>query len=563
LGLVKVADTREPGTVSAGGDPDTLVHSDDGATLEWYAIPEYATYQTFTATVLGLDNEAPTVGAVAGCPQVIATHPFDFGVTANDANNDPLTYQWDNGFNTPGVYDDGTTSVGTISFTYPTPGNYTVGVQVSDGVAPPVVSPDPLEIAVLPDGVFVDADNTGTQNGSWTNPWTTIIAGITNSTPGSYIYVEPAAANYVPPALQSGRTVLGFDRSCMGQRPTINITTPVTLANGINTIALENLIFNYAVNSGGTPDLVRLQNTSGVSFKNCKFTGFSAIAPPPDNASRYVSLSNVDNVTVQGCEFVNIEHRLPANAHRSAQIWTVSDGSDNVAFQQNEWHHIGWPNIGPDNYWSVQNLVSFQYGNTGPGPLNPTFRNNLVYDIYDNTPSVSGNQNYITTVFFGNSTNFTLANNTWDDVDPLNGNSATPGVAQAMYGAAFSGTTTIKNNIYRGGTYYVGSPIYSWNAGFWMDGPGVTTPATYSCVYWGNPAPPPFPTAQVDDYLNLCTAGVGCITQEMLIDPNFDLAPGPNFYRPQASQVLTGGEGGTQMGAFGGPLGNWTPPSQQ
>lgn len=51
-GLVKVTDSRNPGTSTVGGEPDTLVHTSDGIILEWSNINEFATYQTFPATVV-------------------------------------------------------------------------------------------------------------------------------------------------------------------------------------------------------------------------------------------------------------------------------------------------------------------------------------------------------------------------------------------------------------------------------------------------------------------------------------------------------------------------------
>ncbi len=49
IGLVKVTDERAVGTI---GDRDFLIDAPDGVTLEHYEMPEYATYQTFTATVV-------------------------------------------------------------------------------------------------------------------------------------------------------------------------------------------------------------------------------------------------------------------------------------------------------------------------------------------------------------------------------------------------------------------------------------------------------------------------------------------------------------------------------
>lgn len=51
-GLVKVVDTRAVGTVASRENRDHLIHTTDGIELLDYLIPEYVTYQTFTATVV-------------------------------------------------------------------------------------------------------------------------------------------------------------------------------------------------------------------------------------------------------------------------------------------------------------------------------------------------------------------------------------------------------------------------------------------------------------------------------------------------------------------------------
>ena len=58
--LVQVIDNRPPGLSIVGGETDTLVNSPDGILLDWYRIPEFTTYQTFTATVI------PGCGPVTG-----------------------------------------------------------------------------------------------------------------------------------------------------------------------------------------------------------------------------------------------------------------------------------------------------------------------------------------------------------------------------------------------------------------------------------------------------------------------------------------------------------------
>lgn len=67
-GLVKATDSRIPGLVYFEGETDTLVHSKDGMDLAWHNIDEFATYQTFTATVvegLVLEGFARTWGGTS------------------------------------------------------------------------------------------------------------------------------------------------------------------------------------------------------------------------------------------------------------------------------------------------------------------------------------------------------------------------------------------------------------------------------------------------------------------------------------------------------------------
>ncbi len=62
-GLVKVTDDRVPMAVPPTGDRDFLVNTDDGgANLEYISLPEYATYQTFTASVVDDSGWAKTWG---------------------------------------------------------------------------------------------------------------------------------------------------------------------------------------------------------------------------------------------------------------------------------------------------------------------------------------------------------------------------------------------------------------------------------------------------------------------------------------------------------------------
>ena len=119
-GLVKVADERNVGLIPPSGDRDYLIDTPDGIVLDNYAIPEYATYQTFTATVV--PGCGPVVGQILSpsCPVtgILNSDTIDFTVTASSANggNPIVQYQADydfdgtfiaDDFNTDGIFTNG------------------------------------------------------------------------------------------------------------------------------------------------------------------------------------------------------------------------------------------------------------------------------------------------------------------------------------------------------------------------------------------------------------------------------------------------------------------------
>jgi hypothetical protein len=98
-GIVKVTDTRVPGTSVVGGETDTLVHTPNGINLEWYEFDEFASYQVFPATiVIGC---GPITGSIVSpnCPitGVTSGGMIEFSASASSANGgDPVVlYEWD------------------------------------------------------------------------------------------------------------------------------------------------------------------------------------------------------------------------------------------------------------------------------------------------------------------------------------------------------------------------------------------------------------------------------------------------------------------------------------
>jgi PKD repeat protein len=77
----------------------------------------------------GAANTAPAIGSLTATPTSgPAPLASQFAVVATDAENDPLTYQWD--LNGDGTVDS---TVANPAYTYTTAGDYTVKVTVSDG----------------------------------------------------------------------------------------------------------------------------------------------------------------------------------------------------------------------------------------------------------------------------------------------------------------------------------------------------------------------------------------------------------------------------------------------
>lgn len=89
-------------------------------------------------------NVAPTITNITKDFEIYPEQLFDFAVAATDPGKDKLTYHWD--FDGDGSYNDYIRDSGKWSFT--DPGDYTVGVKVSDGDGG--VTYDSFKVAVKP-----------------------------------------------------------------------------------------------------------------------------------------------------------------------------------------------------------------------------------------------------------------------------------------------------------------------------------------------------------------------------------------------------------------------------
>ncbi|MCD6216490.1 hypothetical protein J7L05_01375 [bacterium] len=145
VGLVKVTDERAVLTPADGRD--FLIDTPNGIELINYEMPEYATYQTFTATVV-IGNQAPIIDSgVDGddTPFILATDET-YTVVAHDPDLDVLTYSWtvtDLATMAEVISDDPGYGDGTIDIDFATIGaalddQYDIDCDVSDGIAAPV-----------------------------------------------------------------------------------------------------------------------------------------------------------------------------------------------------------------------------------------------------------------------------------------------------------------------------------------------------------------------------------------------------------------------------------------
>jgi len=150
IGLVKALDSRIPGT---GLEGDSLIHSPEGTQLQMFDLTEFATYQTFTATI------APPCGPITGqvvspsCPisGVKDDETIDFVVSASSANNGNPIVLYEADWDYDGVTFDVDASSTTGSFEGcgpfinpncpdPIPVTYTVAFRAKDSCLHPNVT---------------------------------------------------------------------------------------------------------------------------------------------------------------------------------------------------------------------------------------------------------------------------------------------------------------------------------------------------------------------------------------------------------------------------------------
>ena len=152
ISLVKVTDERVPPASPGSGETDALVDVPDGINISYIAIPEFATYQTFTATVVHVIYCGPITGSITDpvCPisGISDGEYISFTAEASSANDgDPIVlYEWDHdydGTTFDSEFTGATENIGPFdnpNCPVPTPVIYTVAVRATDSCDPPNIT---------------------------------------------------------------------------------------------------------------------------------------------------------------------------------------------------------------------------------------------------------------------------------------------------------------------------------------------------------------------------------------------------------------------------------------
>ena len=419
-----------------------------------------------------------------------------------------------------------------------------------------------FSISVLLDGVYVDADNAGDplMDGSFEHPLDVIQGGINLATSlgYGYVYVFPATATYDYFTLNSDLIVMGLDLTGGNDRPIVIITEEMfVFADNVSNSSIENLVLDFDINERVGYHVVYFRYSDGMAVRNCRFTGESA----GENNS-LLRFYDTDNITIEDCEFVDIMFDKPPDANplwgnRTGTLISIEGDPSTATVMHNEFHNIEIPDLGYDK-WRSQIIGIWIHG----GGTDISIRNNLFYDFNDNSPTDEDGTNSTTSMIFYQiqSQSNEFVHNTMDNFDPIHDDTSVDGWSGGLYMAGVTGILTINNNIFKCENYYIGTPTDNWNFGFWGESFTSTSYADHTCVYFG-PTPIP-PQTQIESYRGMISEGSGSYNHNDGVDPDFDYTLGANFYHPNNTDIATGAEDGSEMGCFGGPDGDWTPPSQ-
>lgn len=419
-------------------------------------------------------------------------------------------------------------------------------------------------------GIYVDGDNTDDplEDGSMPHPYDTIEEGINNAgTAPSFedvydIYVDPyEGGDYAAFSLKDDVQLHGDPWNDGAGKPLIVLTDEWVMGDNASGCLVENFIFAFEHTSqiSGMLYMINLYDCDDITLKDCKFTG--------QMASQYsiaLYLEHCDGFELNHNEFVGIRNKSlhDPGTHRLYALMVLN--SDNGLIIHNEMHDIGYDDEGPQttsNYTAA--YMMFFLDESGDHCDNLQILNNLFYDYNDFSKTSGTAKNFFHVFGWGDTVgyisipNFVWANNTADDISVIGDDTSAAGCASLSWGRRVDNTWTVKNSIISN-MAPVSSITGSYHRGFWAEISATSVAVDYSCCYnLGSPGP----GVTVDDYYDNFTKGTGSFGISDNEDPAYDMTPGPNWYHVTNTALVSDDD--TEMGAFGGTYGDWTPPSQE
>ncbi|MFH1676644.1 MAG: right-handed parallel beta-helix repeat-containing protein, partial [bacterium] len=469
---------------------------------------------------------------------------------------------------------DSNTLTGYLDLLDTLPGVYDVVVENPGGVTG--VLEDAFTIL---DVIYVDGDNAGdpSMDGTLDHPFDTIQKGIDAAfaSANEPVIVDQSTLDYSTFNLRNNSHVIGCNWNDGVGWPTVSQTNSFTYGSSVQDATIEGLFFKITINSG-TNGIVFNQG-SGLTLRGCKFSGQATTVQ-----GYFVRFSQSSNVEIDYCEFTNIYQRGSDTDWRNLTA-IVFGGTNGVSIHHSEFHHIGYDI--PDAGAFGNSLTIIRVGYDGVPPHNVDFHHLLIYDIFDKTncirPSPNPDpQNWLSVFSLSNVNSFDwvgefkLYNITVDDVrnaDPPESTIMNAGHCNAAYMAMVGGDVRVWKNNIASNIIPTDDNMWSGNSsyfGWWVDNyvqpPPSPQPMDYSdCFNIGKPLPNGANSWQwTSGYINQCQAGTGSYQNYQDIDPQYDMTPGDNFYHPTNTMISQGADDGSEMGAFGGPEGDWIPPSQ-
>jgi nitrous oxidase accessory protein NosD len=558
-GLIKVTDTYAPGQNASpllnGMDGIERVDPIANPLTGLFAISEFATYQIFDIFV-ETGNEEPVAVLISDPdPADITQHQtVDFDATGSYDPDGSITlyefdYEWD-GIEANFTADDSSTSGLATSDPYSTPGTYIAGLRVTDNLGATGYDSVTVDVTDL-NVIYVDNSYTGTtHDGTMTYPFITIPDAFAVAVPGDQVWVDDSGINYDGPiTLDSGVTLKSFnwDTSDGTDQAAIYYTGTTAVVSGADGAVIDGFKIHggsrYGVSVNVSDTTIKncliqniiannqawgviIQNSTGSVIENCEI---DTVRTTQYYAQGYgISLIN-SPIEVTGCTIHNVE---TSGAYLSLfGIYAdgcTPQGSSHLVLDHNDIHDI-----------FTSGLIGGSYANAHGIYVNNSAEtdiiNNLIYSV------TSGNYDSLFGVQFNNSSDLDFINNTIYDIEKT----AYYGVSYGVYISActnFDGRNNVVNKIAAGG--------------YFQSAYGVSAPAgtvwEYNDVY----------DNRSGNYVDGITQGTGCINANPLF-----VNPGTDFHLASGSPCINTGDPNSiyndwdgsrnDMGAYGGPGGNW------